>query len=165
MPALNVGAEVPLGTRWSFGADYYFPWIWPSPKNRNCFEMLGWSLEGRFWFGRNRTYADVLQGHSIGLYGAGGYYDFERNYKGQQGEFVSTGLDYTYAMPLGRSGRVNLELTIAVGYIHAWARNYTVHDEYGPLFKEDGDILFDYFGPTKAAVNIVIPIYRKEGRR
>lgn len=165
VPALNIGAEVPLGNRWSVSADYYFPWIWPSKTNRNCFELLGWSLEGRYWFGRNRTAADRLKGHSIGLYGAGGYYDFERDYKGQQGEFASTGLDYTWSMPIGKLKRVNLEFTLAVGYIHAWARNYTVHGEYGPLFKEEGDVIFDYFGPTKAAVNLVIPFYGKEGRK
>lgn len=165
VPALNIGAEVPLGNRWSVSADYYFPWIWPSKTNRNCFELLGWSLEGRYWFGRNRTAADRLKGHSAGLYGAGGYYDFERNYKGQQGEFASAGIDYTYAMPVGKKKRMNLEFTIAVGYIHAWARNYTVHGEYGPLFKEEGDVIFDYFGPTKAAVSLVIPFYGKEGRK
>lgn len=165
VPALNIGAEVPLGNRWSVSADYYFPWIWPSKTNRNCFELLGWSVEGRYWFGRNRTSADRLKGHSAGLYGAGGYYDFERNYEGQQGEFVSAGLDYTYAMPIGRKKRVNLEFTIAVGYIHSWGRNYNVPGEGGPLFREEGDVLFDYFGPTKAAVSLVIPFYGKEGRK
>ena len=165
VPLLNIGAEVPIGNRWSVSADYYFPWIWPSPKNKDCFELLGWSVEGRYWFGKDRTASDRLHGHSLGLYGAGGYYDFEQNYEGQQGEFVSTGLDYTYAMPIGRKKRVNLEVTIAVGYIHAWARNYNVHGEGGPLFKEEGDVLFDYFGPTKAAVSLVIPFYGKEGRK
>ena len=165
VPALNIGAEVPLGNRWSVSADYYFPWIWPSKTNRNCFELLGWSLEGRYWFGRNRTAADRLKGHSIGLYGAGGYYDFERDYKGQQGEFASTGLDYTYSMPVGRAKRVNLEFTLAVGYIRSWGTNYTVPGPFGELYPQDGTILFDYFGPTKAAVSIVVPFYHKEGRR
>ena len=165
VPALNAGLEIPLKENWSLGFDYYFPWIWPSSKNKNCFELLGWSVEGRYWFGRNRTAADCLQGHSLGLYGAGGYYDFERNYRGQQGEFASVGLDYTYAMPLGTKKRLNLEFTIAVGYIRSWARNYNVHGEGGPLFREDGEVLFDYFGPTKAAVSLVMPFYRKEGRK
>lgn len=165
VPLMNIGAELPIGNHWSVGADYYFPWIWPSKKNKDCFELLGWSVEGRYWFGKNRTVDDRLHGHSLGLYGAGGYYDFERNYEGQQGEFASAGLDYTYAMSLGRKKRVNLEFTIAVGYIHAWARNYNVPGEEGPLFKEEGDILFDYFGPTKAAVSLVIPFYGKEGRK
>ena len=166
VPALNVGAEMPLGDRWSVSADYYFPWIWPSPKNKNCFELLGWSVEGRYWLGRNRTARDRLLGHSVGLYGAGGYYDFERNFKGLQGEFISAGLDYTYAMPIGRKKRLNLEFTLALGYIHSWGRNYHVLDEYGPLFKDDEEIRFDYVGPTKAAVSLVVPFgKKKEGRR
>ncbi|MBR5498538.1 MAG: DUF3575 domain-containing protein [Bacteroidales bacterium] len=165
VPALNFGVEVPLGNSWSVSGDYYYPWVWPHPINKNCFELLGWSLEGRYWFGKNRNIENRLQGHSIGIYGAAGYYDFERNYAGQQGEFISTGLDYTYALPVGRKSRLHLEFTIAVGYIHSWARNYHVNEEFGPLFKDDGDILFDYFGPTKAAVSLVLPFMKKEGRK
>lgn len=164
-PLSNIGAGYCINDNWSIGADYYFPWIWPSKKNKNCFELLGWSIEGRYWFGKNRGPYDRLRGHSLGLYGAGGYYDFERNYTGQQGEFASTGLDYAYAMPVGKKKRIILEFSLSVGYIHAWARNYHVPEEYGPLFREDGDIRFDYFGPTKAAVNIVVPFHVKEGRR
>ena len=166
VPGLNIGAELPLGNSWSLSADYYYPWIWPGPKNKNCFELLGWSVEGRYWFGKDRQSGDRLLGHSMGLYGAAGYYDFERNYKGQQGEFVSAGLDYTYSLPVGRRKRVNLEFTLAVGYIHSWARNYMVSGEYGQLHPEPGTVLFDYVGPTKAAVSVVVPIRmkRKEGR-
>lgn len=165
LPALNVGAELPVGERWSIGADYYYPWLWPSKKNKNCFEMLGWSVEGRYWFGKNRKAEKRLLGHSLALYGAGGYFDFEKDYTGKQGEFISGGLDYTYALALGKRGRVNMEFTIAVGYIHSNSRKYNVHSEGGPLLKEDGDILFDYVGPTKAAISLVIPIRKKEGKK
>lgn len=157
VPALNIGAEVPLGERWSVSADYYYPWIWPSKMNRNCFELLGWSVEGRYWFGRDRQPQQRLRGHSVGLYAAAGYYDFERNYQGQQGEFVSTGLDYTYAMGIGRRKRLNLEFTLALGYIRSWGRNYTVPGPGGELYPEPGTVIFDYVGPTKAAVSLVVP--------
>ena len=157
VPALNIGAEVPLGERWSVSADYYYPWIWPSKMNRNCFEFLGWSVEGRYWFGRDRQPQQRLRGHSVGLYAAAGYYDFERNYQGQQGEFVSTGLDYTYAMGIGRRKRLNLEFTLALGYIRSWGRNYTVPGPGGELYPEPGTVIFDYVGPTKAAVSLVVP--------
>lgn len=165
VPGLNVGAEMSLGTNWSVAADYYYPWFWPKKDNKNCFELLGWSVEGRYWFGRNRSSKDLLRGHSVGLYATAGYYDFERNFKGQQGEFIGTGLDYTYSMGIGREKKVNLAFTLAVGYLHSWGTNYTVPVEYGELYPEDGTVLFDYFGPTKAAVSIVIPICHKEGRR
>lgn len=157
VPALNIGAEVPLGERWSVSADYYYPWIWPSKMNRNCFELLGWSVEGRYWFGNDRQPQQRLRGHSVGLYAAAGYYDFERNYQGQQGEFVSTGLDYTYAMGIGRRKRLNLEFTLALGYIRSWGRNYTVPGPGGELYPEPGTVIFDYVGPTKAAVSLVVP--------
>lgn len=165
VPGLNVGVELPIGDRWSAAADYYYPWFWPGSRNKDCFELLGWSAELRYWFGKEREAADRLKGHSVAAYAAAGYYDFERNYKGLQGEFVSAGLDYTYALALGRKGRVNMEFTIALGYIHSWNRTYTVPVEYGGLFRDPGTMMFDYFGPTKAAVSIVVPIFGKEGGR
>lgn len=166
VPALNVGAELPIGNHWSVAADYYFPWFWPSQKNKNCFEFLGWSVEGRYWFGRDRKPQDRLKGHSVGVYVAGGYYDFERNYRGMQGEFVSPGLDYTYSMAIGRQKNMHLQFTLAVGYIRSWGRTYDVYGDYGELYPDEGTLIWDYVGPTKAAVSLVVPIYnKKEGRR
>lgn len=165
VPGLNFGAELPLGNHWSVGADYYYPWIWPKSDNKNCFEFLGGSVEGRYWFGRDRKPSDRLRGHSLGLYAAGGYYDFERNFEGLQGEFVSAGLDYTYAMAIGKRKRLNLEFTLALGYIHAWNKTYSVPGPEGSLFPDEGTMMFDYVGPTKAAVSLVVPLFRKEGRK
>ena len=165
VPALNVGAELPLGNNWSVAADYYFPWIWPSKKNENCFEFLGWSAEGRYWFGRNRKPQDRLKGHSVGVYFAGGYYDFERSYRGMQGEFISPGVDYTYSMAIGRRKNLHLQFTLAVGYIRSWGRTYNVFGSYGELYPDEGTVIWDYVGPTKAAVSLVVPFYKKEGRR
>ena len=165
VPALNVGAELPLGNNWSVAADYYFPWIWPNKKNENCFEFLGWSAEGRYWFGRNRKPQDRLKGHSVGVYFAGGYYDFERSYRGMQGEFISPGVDYTYSMAIGRRKNLHLQFTLAVGYIRSWGRTYNVFGSYGELYPDEGTVIWDYVGPTKAAVSLVVPFYKKEGRR
>ena len=165
VPALNAGLEIPIKENWSVGLDYYFPWFWPNQKNKNCFEFLGWSVEGRYWFGRDRQPQDRLRGNSVGLYVGGGYYDFERNYRGMQGQFVSPGLDYTYAMPIGRKKRLNLEFTLALGYIRSWGTTYNVYGDYGALYPDEGTVIWDYVGPTKAAVTLVVPFYRKEGRK
>lgn len=165
VPALNIGAELPLGDRWSLAADYYFPWCWPNKKNKDCFELLGWSVEGRYWFGRDRKPHDRLKGHSIGVYAAGGYYDFEKDYRGMQGEFISPGIDYTYSMAIGRKRNLHLQFTLAVGYIRSWGRTYNVYEPYGELFPDEGTLIWNYFGPTKAAVSLVLPFYKKEGRR
>lgn len=165
VPGLNFGAEVPIGNNWSVSADYYFPWFWPEKDNKDCFELLGWSVEGRYWFGKDRRPQDRLRGHSVGLYGSAGYYDFEKNFSGRQGEYISTGFDYTYSMAIGRNKRANLEFTFALGYIRSWGTNYNVPGPNAPLYPEEGRVIFDYFGPTKAAVSVVIPIFSKEGRR
>lgn len=165
LPLLNFGAELPIGNHWSIGADYYYPWLWPDKSNKDCFELLGWSLEGRYWFGRDRKPEDRLKGHSLALYGAGGYYDFEKDYRGMQGEFLSTGLDYTYALGVGPRSRVHFEFTIAVGYIHSVGMTYDVFSEGGDLMPDGNKQTFQYFGPTKAAVSLVIPIFKKEGNR
>ena len=165
VPAMNVGAVLPVGERSSVAADYYFPWLWPSKQNKDCIELLGWSAEYRYWLGKQVKAGKKLLGHSLAVYGCGGYYDFEFNYKGKQGEFFGAGVDYTYAMPLGKKKRLNMEFTLAVGYIHANSRQYNVHADNGPLFKEDGVVMFDYVGPTKAAVSLVIPIKKREGRK
>ena len=165
VPALNAGVELPLGNNWSVAADYYFPWFWPDQRNKDCFELLGWNLEGRYWFGKDRQPYDRLKGHSVGAYVAGGYYDFEKNYRGMQGEFVSSGIDYTYSMAIGRKKNLHLQFTLAVGYIRSWGRTYNVYGDYGELYPDEGTLVWDYVGPTKAAVTLVVPIYRKEGRR
>ena len=161
VPALNVGVEVPIGKHWSVGVDYYFPWIWPKRDNKNCFEFLGWGIEGRYWFGKERTVFDRLQGHSLGLYGYMGYYDFERNYHGHQGEFVNVGIDYTYAMAVGKKKAVHFEFSLGVGYIYSQARKYTVIEANGPLISDKITKTIGFFGPTKANVSLVVPIFQK----
>ncbi len=161
VPALNVGVEVPIGTHWSVGADYYFPWIWPKRDNKNCFELLAWGVEGRYWFGHNRTVLDRLQGHSVGVYGYMGYYDFERNYHGHQGEFMNVGVDYTYAMAVGKRKQIHLEFSLGFGYIYSQARKYTVIEAQGPLISDKITKKVGFFGPTKANVSLVVPIFQK----
>jgi hypothetical protein len=161
VPALNVGVEVPIGNHWSVGADYYFPWIWPKRDNKDCFEFLGWGIEGRYWFGKSRTAFDRLQGHSVGLYGYMGYYDFERNYHGHQGEFVNVGVDYTYAMAVGKKRSVHFEFSLGVGYIYSQARKYTVIEAGAPLISDKITKKVRFFGPTKANISLVVPIFQK----
>ncbi len=161
VPALNFGVEVPIGTNWSVGADYYFPWAWPKKDNKNCFELLAWGIEGRYWFGKERTVFDRLQGHSIGLYGYVGYYDFERNFHGHQGEFANVGLDYTYAMAVGKRKSVHFEFSLGLGFIYSKARKYTVIESHGPLISDKITKNIGFFGPTKANISLVVPIFQK----
>lgn len=166
VPALNIGLEVPIGNRWSVGAEYYYPWIWPAPDNRNCFELLAWNLEGRYWLGKERTTAQRLQGHALGLYAGGGYYDVERNFKGHQGEFVDVGIDYTYAMPVAK-GKLHFEFSVGLGYIYSQARPYEAAEKGGELLWGKQLQKVHYFGPTRLNVALTVPIFKRikrEGR-
>ena len=58
----------------------------------------------------------------------------ERNYKGLQGEFVLTGIDYLYALPLGK--HVRMEFSLGLGYFYSQAREYTVYTQGGKGYKE-----------------------------
>lgn len=163
IPLANFGLEFPLGERWSIGADYYYPWLWRDSVHKLCNEMLAWDAELRYWFPGRRAAADKrLLGSSIGIYGAGGYYDFERNWTGLQGEFYTAGLDYTYALALGRGG-MHLEFELGVGYLFSPTRKYNVYTEGGKLFKTaDYQRNFSFIGPTKAGISLAIPIYSKK---
>ena len=157
LPALNVGAELPIGDHWSVGADWYYPWLWRMPDHKDCFQAVSLGLEGRYWFGERKQ---KLTGHSLGLFSYAGYYDFELDYKGYQGEFASVGLDYLYSLPL-KSG-LRMEFSFGAGYLFSLARSYQVYEEGGKGYKDkDMAKRVDYWGPLKATVSLVVPIYCK----
>lgn len=160
VPALNFGVEVPIGNSWSVGADYYFPWMPRKWDRKNCFQLLGVMLEGRYWFGTDRTEADRLEGHSLGFGISGGYYDMERNFTGHQGEFASVGVDYLYSLPICND-RLHLEFTVGAGYLYSYTRPYDVFEPGGKAFKEGYIKNIHWFGPLKAGVSLVVPITAK----
>lgn len=162
IPGFNFGVEVPIGNRWSVGADYYYPWLSRRADHKDCFQLLGLGFEGRYWFGKNRTASDRLRGHSIGLSAYSGYYDVERSFVGHQGEFAAVCLDYLYAMPIFND-KVNLEFNIGAGYLYSYARPYEVFEPGGKAFKEGFIKNVHWFGPLKAGVSLVVPIRVKGG--
>lgn len=158
VPALNVGVEVPVGYSWSVGADYYFPW-WLARSNRYCAETLGWFVDTKYWFGKDRGEEDKLTGHALGAYAGFGYYDYQWEKSGNQGEYIDIGVDYTYAIPLAKD-RLRMEFNIGLGWIHTVARHYTPTDDYTDLIKDPGirHRKYNFFGPTRASVSLVVPI-------
>lgn len=166
VPLANVGLELPLGERWSLGADWYYPWIWRPHHAEGldysgvCNELLALDLELRLWFpdGRRRS-GQRLLGHSVGLYAAAGHFDFERDWSGFQGEFASVGADYLYACPVF-GGRMHLEFELGVGCLYAPARPYDTFIEGGKAFRRSGVTRYTrWFGPTRAQISITIPVY------
>ena len=174
IPFMNLGVEVPLGRRWSVGADIYYPWLGPSghvggvDKTGVCNEFSAADVEVRYWFPRRDMQdGQRLLGHSVGMYGAAGYYDFERDWSGHQGEFFNVGLDYLYAAPIFR-GRMHLEAELGLGYIWSTARPYDCFEPGGMIYHRKGVTQnTTWVGPTRVQLSLVFPIYtrRKGGER
>lgn len=163
VPLLNVGAEVPIGNNWSVGADYYFPWMFRDGHHKNCFQVLAWSVEGRYWFGKNRQEEDLLEGHSVGLSTMIGYYDIQRNYVGHQGTLYNISVDYLYSLPIFKD-RMHLEFSLGLGYfISPKAQPYEVKEDGGLAYKKGYTKDFQWLGPNKAGVSLVVPIKAKRG--
>lgn len=165
LPLLNVGLEMPLGQRWSVGADWYYPWAPRSSSHKNSFQVDGLSLEGRYWLGRPRTVSDGtadgagrLLGHALGLFTMGGRYDLERHYHGHQGSYILGGVDYLFARPVF-GGRMHLELSLGVGYLYSRATAYDVFVRGGKGYRDKNfRQVYRYFGPLKANVSLVLPL-------
>lgn len=165
VPLTNYGVEVCIGDNWSVEADWYFPWVFRNKSHKDCFQILAGNLEGRYWFGRNRSEEDRLEGHAIGLNLAAGYYDFERNFTGIQGEFTNIGINYIYSVPIWND-KAHIEFTAGLGYIYSNVKPYDVFEPGGLAFKRGYTEKFNWFGPTKAGVTLIVPITakRREGR-
>ncbi len=162
LPLLNIGVEVPLGNRWSVAADWYYLWMFRRSSNKNCFQIDGLAIEGRYWLGNRHTNNPVnrayrLQGHSLGLFAMGGRYDLEHYYKGHQGEYILGGIDYLYAKPIFK-GKMHLELSFGVGFFYTRATRYEVHTRGGLGYRDDYRKNVHYFGPLRASVALVMPL-------
>lgn len=165
VPLLNFGVEVPVGNNWSIGADYYFPWMFRDDSHKNCFQVLAWNLEGRYWFGKDRKVEDRLEGHSIGLSAMGGYYDIEKNYSGHQGTLYNISIDYLYALPIFKD-RMHLEFSLGLGYFFSpKAQPYDVFEDGGLAYKRGYTKDFHWVGPNKVGISLVVPIKAKGGTR
>ena len=161
IPGMNVGLEIPIGSHWSIGLDYFYPWF-VSDENLWCGEMLGWFIDAKYWFpGKNSTWAPTskLKGHAVGVYAGIGYYDYQKRTNGAQGEYLDLGIDYTYALPIAND-QLRLEFNVGLGYIYTLYRPYYPSSDYEDLIKEPG-IKYrstNFIGPTRASVSLVYPI-------
>lgn len=157
--APNLEVEFPFGySRWSLMAEWWTPWYrWNGPGRHNrAYELLMGGLEARFWFSRRPrdTRPDVLKGHFVGVYAAGGIYDFEWDqpeHQGWQGEYYSAGLTYGYAFALGRNWR--LTLSLSGGYVGGPQRYYKgMFEDEHLIWQRTRN--FSYIGPTKLKVTL-----------
>lgn len=153
----NIGVEVGMAPKWTFDLSGQLN-VWTLSHDRRWKHWLVMP-ELRYWL------CDRFSGHFFGLEAHGGQYNiggFDGKYNlfgtdarklrdtRYQGWFVGGGVTYGYAWILGRHW--NLEAEIGIGY------SYTRYDRFrcaGCGKKIESHKPHHYFGPTKAAVNMV----------
>lgn len=161
--ALNVEVEVPIGKQWSVAVENLFPW-W-NKGNKYCFQLWEMGAEGRYWF--RRTYdRKYLTGAFAGAYLMSGIYDLQNDRKfNYQGEFWSAGVTVGYAYKISRL--FNLELSAAIGYLNTHYQHYYPTADYDILVRNKYKFgKYNYVGPTKLKVALVMPIewnFQKRG--
>lgn len=153
----NLGLEFGLAPKWSLDISGQLN-LWTLSHDRR---WKHWAVqpEARYWF------CDRFSGHFLGIHAHGGQYniggfDGRVNFLGTdarklkdtryQGWFVGGGIAYGYAWILGKHW--NLEAEIGIGY------SYTRYDRFrcaGCGKKIEKGKSHNYYGPTKAAVNLV----------
>lgn len=160
--ALNVEVEIPIGHRWSIAIEDVFPW-WEK-DNKYCFQLWEMGVEGRYWFHRTDA-RKHLTGTFGGVYTMSGMYDLQNDRKfNYQGEFWSAGVTVGYAYKLSRL--FNLELSASLGYLSTHYRHYFPTDDYDILVKDKYEFgRYNYVGPTKLKVALVMPIELKFKRK
>ena len=160
--APNFGVEFPIKKKLSFNVSYVFPW-WVAKDDAWCYQLQYWELEGKCWLG-DRRYEPLLTGHALGLFGGVGYYDFEFDSKGYQGEIcINAGVSYHYAKRFGKNKRWRLQLGAGLGMMRT---NYSYYEgrlqnQY-LVWQHDGR--YTWIGPTKLDINIGYLIHRKVER-
>lgn len=153
----TLGVEVGLAPKWSLDVSGSLnAWV----VNDKRWKQWMVQPEARYWFCRR------FSGHFLGVHGIGGQYNFGNLNFGidkflgtdlkllkdhrAQGWMAGAGVAYGYSWILSKHW--NFEAEIGIGWI------YTRYDEFicqgcGRKVKED--VPHNYFGPTKAALNII----------
>ena len=170
VPLLNVGIQIPIGNRFSVGLDWYYPFIrreWSENLDQtNCFEALGPGVDVRYYFGKKHSkgrenWLYRLSGHSVGVFGMFGRYDWEREFWGHQANFVNVGVDYMWSSRIGKKKRMRLDMSIGVGGFFSHGTEYHVFRPKGLAYRTGKKKNITWIGPNKATISLVIPIYTK----
>lgn len=154
---INAGIEFGLAPKWTLDLSGNFNG-WTMSHDRKWKHWMA-QPEARYWF------CDRFAGHFLGFHALGGQYnvghlknnikflgtDFSKLSDSRyQGWFIGAGVAYGYAWVLNKHW--NLEGEIGVGYV------YTEYDRFnckGCGKKVEEDKNHHYFGPTKAAINLI----------
>ncbi len=144
----QIGAEVMLNDDWSIAANYHGAWWRPMGR---YYYNYGGSVEVRRYWDPNNKY-NTMSGHHFGAFAQILTYDVEGKEKGYLGKnpHIGLGVTYGYSVPLGR--RLNLDMSIGIGYLTGKYEEYRYIDGH---YAWQGTNRLHYFGPTKAEVSLV----------
>lgn len=153
---LNGGIEVGLAPKWTLDISGNFrPWVIKDEYWKHWLVQP----EARYWF------CDRFAGHFLGVHAIGGQFNwgnfsYARNFLGTpfakldeqraQGWAAGGGIAYGYSWILGKHW--NLEAEVGAGVIQTW---YDVYTCTTCAKRVAVDQKHTYFGPTKAAINLV----------
>ena len=157
--AINLEVEIPIGKRWSVGAEVIYPW-WYGNKANLTERIRQGHLSVTYWLG-DREKWDYLTGWNIGVFGGYGDYDMQIfNGEGVQGDLTNTGVNFGYAHNINKKGNLHLHYQLGFGYARSDYREYTKYWD-----TKYGDVkVFDYpwevkrktwIGPTQAEISLV----------
>jgi hypothetical protein len=157
----HLGVEVPLGERFSIGAEFMRGW-WLRRDWSFCWQLQAAALEGRYWFSP-RMERHRSGGWFAGVFVQAGFYDFQfERTAGVQGEFVMAGLSGGYLCPLDDAW--SLEFSLGLGYLVTDYRRYTVaptHDGHELVATMPQTRLTGAPYPLKIGVSLQYTINRK----
>lgn len=154
----NIGIDFYVGKNLSVGANWVYGW-WDKDSRHRYWRAYGGDLNMRWWFGR-KAHEKPLTGHHLGVFAGVVTYDFEFGGKGWMGglpgenlwhrcNFIS-GVEYGYTLPVSR--RLNIDFSLAVGYIGGRMIKYVPKDD---CYEWQSTNKVRYFGPTKAEISLV----------
>lgn len=151
----NIGLELPLGRHWSLYTDYLITVPWAAwNNNADCAELMHLHLGTRWYPSGKKALAGWYLYGSVGA----GYYDFERDGKGYQGEDLIGALGGGYSIAFGEHLRLNL--AVGFGALYTPYRYYQGRNNNQYLtFQYSGT--WWYFGPTDAKITLTWLFYRK----
>lgn len=146
----NIGLEMYLGKDWSLAGNWMYAW-WKSDRKHNYWRTYGGDVELRKWFG-HKAKQKPLQGHHIGVYAQILTYDFELGKRGYLGDdwHYGGGISYGYSLPIAR--RLNIDFSVAMGYLYGTYREYLPIDN---CYVWQSTNKLHWIGPTKAEVSLV----------
>ena len=167
---IAVGYEVPIGKHWSIQSNYLITVPWqPWNNNADCAELMHWDLGARWYPGWSFTKpfkanqnTRVLEGWYASLSAGMGYYDFQRNGNGYQGEEALGSLGIGYSLCFNEHWSLNFG--IGVGPMYTRYRYYEGRSNNEHLMYRYGGT-FTYFGGTDAKVTLTYLFYYKKRNR